>query len=340
MKKSTVLQLTGGTIIAGAGLYIFFRDVDAGMLLKEIKHTRLWIILAVFVLSPVSLFFRSLRWNLMLPSRPEVSRKGLFPLVMIGFMFNNIFPARIGEAVRAVLLWKRNRFTVMESVGSLLVERFIDTLVFSSFFFVPVFITGKMAVLYPWALTLAAGFSFALICFVLYLLFPGIFKVCTEKIIGIFPQKFAVRLNKVSAELFSSLDWMFSFRKVCGVLFYTILTAFSSVGMMFLLARGVSAFGFLESMFGVACAAFGAAIPLSPGYVGTLHTAVSGGLKIMGVGIEKAGAIAVLYHALGYISITSIGLYYFFSTRISLREINDAKQNMDAQKTENYGIQG
>ncbi|NLG15885.1 MAG: hypothetical protein GX556_00985, partial [Fibrobacter sp.] len=79
MKKSTVLQLTGGTIIAGAGLYIFFRDVDAGMLLKEIRHTRLWIILAVFVLNPVSLFFRSLRWNLMLPSRPEVSRKGLFP---------------------------------------------------------------------------------------------------------------------------------------------------------------------------------------------------------------------------------------------------------------------
>lgn len=265
----------------------------------------------------------------MLPSRPDTVRNGLFPVVMIGFMFNNIFPARIGEAARAVLLWKKNRFTVMESVGSLLIERFIDTLMYASFFFIPVFLTSSLSSLSLYAFLMASGVGVSILCFFIYLCFPGIFRVFVEKIIGFFPEKTRKRLIRLNEEFFSNLDWMFSFRKLCGVILYTILGSLCSIGVMFLLARGVEAFGFLESMFGVALAAFGAAIPLSPGYVGTLHSAVSGGLKIAGVGVEKAGAIAILYHAIGYISITAIGLYYFFSTRISLREINEAKQNLD-----------
>jgi len=329
VRKSTVFQLTGGLLIAGAGLYIFFRDVNPGILLKEIRQTKYWIILVSVILNPLSMWFRALRWELMLPSRPDTVRNGLFPMVIIGFMFNNIFPARIGEAARAVLLWKKNRFTVMESVGSLLIERFIDCLMYASLFFIPVFLTSSLSSLSFYAMLMALGVGISILCFFLYLFFPSVFRAFVEKIIGFFPEKMRKQLKKFSDEFFSNLDWIFSFRNVCGVILYTILGALCSIGVMFLLARGVEAFGFLKSMFGVALAAFGAAIPLSPGYVGTLHSAVSGGLKIAGVGVEKAGAIAILYHAIGYITVTVIGLYYFFSTRISLREINEAKQDLD-----------
>lgn len=169
MKKSTVFQLTGGLLIAGVGLYIFFRDVNPGILLKEIRQTKYWIILVSVILNPLSLWFRALRWELMLPSRPDTVRNGLFPVVMIGFMFNNIFPARIGEAARAVLLWKKNRFTVMESVGLLLIERFIDTLMYASFssflYFLPVLSLLFLSMLFLWLQVLVFRFSvFLFIC--------------------------------------------------------------------------------------------------------------------------------------------------------------------------------
>ena len=104
MKKSTIIQIAIGIVIAGAGLYIFLHDVSVVRLWIDLRTTPLWAIGGGIALTFLTLWLRSIRWNLILPRNSAASRKGFFGLVMISFMINNLLPARIGEAARVVSL--------------------------------------------------------------------------------------------------------------------------------------------------------------------------------------------------------------------------------------------
>ena len=328
MKASALLQIAAGLGVAAAGVWIFKRQVHPAEMLEQIRLMPLWKIALVVLLNPATLLLRSWRWKIMLPDRSGCSKRELFPLVTIGFMANNFFPARIGEAVRAALLWKRNRFTVAESVGSLLVERFLDVLVFLVFLFLPVFILPQLHQLFRYALLLAALFSGVITVFALYGARPQLVRSTVKLIVGKLPAGFQNRLVPVGRDLLSNLNWLFSVRKATAVAVLSFLTMFCQIGMLQTLGFGVERFGFFTSMFGIAFAAIGAAIPLAPGYVGTLHAMMLQGLGMAGIASDIAGAIVVVYHATGYVTIACMGLFYFFSLKLSIGDIRGAKKRI------------
>ncbi len=301
---------------------------------NQIKTTEWWIIAAVAALSPLSVWFRSVRWKIMLPEKNGSLKSGLFSIVMISFMINNIFPARLGEAARALLLWRKNKFTVAESIGSLVLERIFDSLAFLSFLFVPIFFIKGLEHLYLYGAICLSVFLITICGLVMYTIFPLFTKKKAQSALKLLPEKIQSKAGKFGSELISNLDWIFSFTKVIKVIVFSYLTLFCYVGMIWLLGIKIETFGFLDSMFGVAFAALGAAIPLSPGYVGTLHAMLLEGLKLLGVSMEKAGAIAVLYHAIGYIIVTVLGIYFFFVINISFKEIGNAKKEIGITKEE------
>ena len=135
MKVSRILQFAAGIGLAAFGLSIFFKNVDLHKLGYEIVSVNPLIAISCAILAVASLWFRALRWKIMLPSSRKAHKRGLFPIVAIAFMINNILPARLGEAARVVLLWKKNNYTAAQSIGSLILERMLDMLAFSSCFF-------------------------------------------------------------------------------------------------------------------------------------------------------------------------------------------------------------
>jgi uncharacterized protein (TIRG00374 family) len=146
-----------------------------------------------------------------------VKKKELFPLVTIGFMVNNFFPARIGEAVRALLLWKRNRFTIAESVGSLLVERFLDVWVFASFVCIPIFVLPQLSTLRGYAVFIAAGLTAVLVLFALYAWKNAFVKKIVNCIAQKAPVKIRAFLITTGKEVVSNLEWLFSFKRAVPV---------------------------------------------------------------------------------------------------------------------------
>lgn len=321
-----MIQISAGILIALAGVYIFLKNVKISELWGQIAATKIWVIAGVALLNPVTLWFRALRWKIILPSRSSVNKRGLFPVVVIGFMVNNILPARLGEAARAILLWKRHKFTITESVGSLILERCIDSLVFLSFLFLPIFFKQGLEHLSLYGFGLLAIFTTIVTCIAMYAFFPLLTKKISRNCVSILPEKIETKVLKLGKELLSNLDWIFSWQKVVSVLVLSYITIFVQAGMMWLLGFDLESFGLLDSMFGVAFAALGAAIPLSPGYVGTLHATLMQGLVLAGVSSEKAGAIAILYHAIGYIVVTVLGVWFFFAAKMTFKEIGKARE--------------
>jgi uncharacterized protein (TIRG00374 family) len=331
MKKSSLYQLCGGVVLAGAGLYVFLRDVSVSLLLKDLRSTPFPAVAAIAGLTLLSLWLRSLRWNLILPASPSASRRGLFGLIMIGFLVNNILPARLGEAARMLLLWKRNRFTVAESAGSVLLERIFDTLVYLSFFFVPALFLSPLRRLVPYAVPMACGAAAVLLALLFYAFLPAQSHVVGRALLRFFPLSWRNKVIVVCQELASNLDWMFSPGKCCAVIFLSVAIIACYPAMMMLLVRD-GAFGVLATLFSSACAAIGAAIPLSPGYVGTLHAVLKQGLELCGMDANRAIVVATLYHAIGYLTVTAVGFYYFLRLRISFKEIGKAREELNKEE--------
>lgn len=329
MRKVHLLQGAGGIMISALGLHIFFKNVNTTVLWKEICTTEKWIIAAVIMLNPLTIWLRSLRWKVMLPDVGLEKRKnGLFSITMIGFMINNLLPARLGEAARAVMLWKRNGFTVLESVSSLIVERALDTLIFSAFFFIPVLGKKSLSSLQPYATLMMIVFGISVVSLIVYSRCKAKALTVASKMLFLVPFSLKGRVEKIGRELVSNLEWTFSWRKTVWVIIYSILMMFCYVLMIYFLAWGVNTFDILDSMFGVSMAALGAAIPLSPGYIGTLHSSLLQGLQMVGVMENRAGAMAVLYHAIGYMTITGLGLMFLVSMKVSFKEIKQAKEEL------------
>lgn len=332
MKKSTFLQIGGAVVLVGASLYVFLKDVSISLLWKDLCSTPLWAVAACVGLTILTLWLRTLRWNLILPKSPSTSRKDLFGLVMIGFMVNNILPARIGEAVRMLLLWKRNRFTLAESVGSVLLERIFDILVFLSFFFVPALFLAKLRQLIPYAIPMACGAATALCGLIYYAFFPAQSRTLGKFILKFGPVSLRQKMLRIGKELTSNLDWIFSPGKCLAVVLLSIGMIACHPAMLLLLVRDHT-FGVLSGMFSAASAAIGAAIPLSPGYVGTLHAVLKQGLMLCGIETNSAIAVATIYHAIGYSTVMVIGLYYFLRLKISFKEIGRAKEEIDKEES-------
>jgi hypothetical protein len=330
MKKSHIVQIVIGLLLAGGGFYFFFTNVDVNKLWLNMITTPLWAIGSVVVLTVCTLWLRSIRWNVMLPQTRGASRRDLFGIIMISFMINNFIPARVGEAARMVLLWKRNNFTLGASIGSVLLERIFDTVVFLSFLFIPLFFLPALrgnSLAFKFALPLAGVVAAVLCVLVVYAVAPVWVKTVGARLLPFFPVKLRPKIIAVSHDLVSNLDWIFSPKKCFFVVVLSIATTLCHAVMMTLLANDRS-FGILSGMFGAASAALGAAVPLAPGYFGTLHAAVQKGLVMTGCEANKAGAIAAIYHSVSYLTVSIIGLYYFFKLKISFKDIGQAKQSL------------
>lgn len=322
-----------GLLIAGGGLYAFFRNVKLESLWTEMRATHVWVLLLMAALSILTLWFRSLRWRIILQAKTPAQHRGLFSLVMIGFMLNNILPARIGEVARGFLLCKRNGYSISESVGSLVLERFVDSVILGLFFALPVMFIPSLHMLIPYASMLLLGFCGVVLAFFLYSRFPAAMRALAQYFVKFLPLRLQARAKKIGSELITTLDWTFSFRKSIAFIVLSFCTTLCYSAILLVLGRETGAFSILDSLFGASCAALGAAIPLSPGFVGTLHAALLQGLTMVGVQVNRAGAMAILYHAVPYTTVTAVGIYFYFASNISFKEITRAKDELDKRDT-------
>jgi glycosyltransferase 2 family protein len=337
MKYSRFAQFAGGIALAIAGMAIFFQKVDIHKLGNELVSLNPLTVILVALLSVMTLLFRAWRWKIMLPDQEKASKRGLFPIVTIGFMVNNILPARLGEAARVLLLWKKNGYSPALSIGSIVLERFFDTLAFASCFFIPVFILGAMKTaavggtvggkslpLQAFALLFGAIFLGACLAVFLYARFPAWSRGRGKKLLRFVPLSFRGKAHAIGKDVLSNLDWVFSLKKVALMVMHTYCIMLCYAVTITVLAKEAT-FSVLHGLFAQAFAAMGAAIPLAPGYVGTLHAVLKQGLLLCGLSPEKAIATAILYHAIPYCTITLLGLYYFFKMRVSLKDISSMK---------------
>lgn len=134
--KKTHKQLLIGGLVSVLFLWLAFRRVPLSHLwafLKTINY--LWSLPLAFMLIG-SMYWRSIRWRLLLPPSRNIPPPRLFGPLIIGFGLNNVFPARAGEFLRPLALMKQDGVPFGEGMGTVVLERIFDGLMLILLFFV------------------------------------------------------------------------------------------------------------------------------------------------------------------------------------------------------------
>src|SRR5258707_12168381 len=119
---------------------LFIRLSVRGLKLNEfwgaVKQANYWWLIPGIAVYFVGVWVRAWRWHYLLKPIKEIPTRNMFPISTIGYMGNNIYPARAGEVLRAVILKRKEGVSVSASLATIIVERIFDGVVMLSFVFV------------------------------------------------------------------------------------------------------------------------------------------------------------------------------------------------------------
>ena len=103
-------------------LWWVLADVPFGEVLANIRQGNFLLLLASVSVATFGFFIRALRWKILLtPVRENTALRSRFAAVSIGFMANNILPARMGEFARAYAFSRLEPVTASAAFGTLVV---------------------------------------------------------------------------------------------------------------------------------------------------------------------------------------------------------------------------
>ncbi len=302
--------------------------------LRGLRLDQVWSVLAkanYWWLAPgVAVYFlavwaRAWRWHYLLRPLKPISTGTMFPIVCIGYMGNNIYPARAGELLRAYVLRRHESVPISASLATIIIERAFDGVVMLGFVFLNLGelsgLTGSsgfVGSIRSLALWGAALFLGAVLIFLLMAAFPQ----RSTRIVGWFidrlvPGRYRPGLVAVVDRFLGGLASLRSPADVAMVFVTSVVIWLLETGKYWFVMH---AFAFQVSFFALmlmnGIVNLATTLPSAPGYIGTFDAPGIALLGAYGVpGAVAAGYTLVLHGAL-WLPITVVGAYYF--TRESL----------------------
>jgi glycosyltransferase 2 family protein len=312
-----------GVAVSALLLWVAVRGVSVDEVVHQLRQVRpLWL-LPVLASIFVRFWLTAIRWQLLLRPAKRIAVHRLFAITMIGFMANNVLPARLGEFVRAYALGRSEALPASLPFATIVIERIFDG------FTLLVFLVGGLSFLRPSrALLWAAGLTCGLYLMVLV----ALLALRTGHGIGLLMAALTRLPERIGAPARRLLD---SFRAGLDVLGDTsalLGTAVLSIVIWVVNALGVEATFRAFSLDLPAYASFlllgviavALVLPSAPGYVGPFQAGTVQGLALLGVARETALSLSIVYHLCNYIPITIVGLAYLSALNLTLGELRTA----------------
>ncbi len=131
IQSRSKLYTVAAIILAGGLLYLALRHVSLVEVKQVVSNGKLEYLLVAFVLFAAGLSLRVYRWALITRNEPGVKYVRFsfaFWAYGIGSLANNLFPARAGDLLRAVITGQKTRFTTAEALATVVTERVLDAI--------------------------------------------------------------------------------------------------------------------------------------------------------------------------------------------------------------------
>ncbi|MEO5510708.1 MAG: lysylphosphatidylglycerol synthase transmembrane domain-containing protein [Longimicrobiales bacterium] len=321
-----------GIAISIAGLYWVFKGQDFGLIVSEVKQADPFYFSVATICATAVFWVRAWRWKSLLESvRPGTTFRSRFAATTIGFMGNNIFPARVGEFLRAVAISRTEKLPMVGCFTSIMLERMFDAFTVLGLLFLSM--TMPLPALRGAEEHTNRALLIGLVMLVMLVLLLG-FAIWPTRAVNFAERAVKPFPARVQRPIVDALE---AFLKGANALrnprllaragsWSIILWLVNGIGFWFAFKAFSLPFNLNAALFFQGLLVFGVAIPSGPGFFGVYE----GWAKIVLIGMWSAdettsNAFAIAYHIAGYIPVTVIGLYYASRLGISAKQAADSE---------------
>jgi uncharacterized protein (TIRG00374 family) len=301
---------SGTTIRAGIGIGVsilafalVFGSVDSQETLDVLCGAVPGWIVGVAILYSIDLAVRSYRWRRLLAPIQDVPFQRTLAYLLIGYLANNVLPARLGELVRCHYLGDREGISRTTALGTVVVERVVDIAVVVAIAALAILVLSVRGIVRD-AILVGGAIGILLIVGLAFLIaahrLPGADRVAAG--VAQWP-----RVWELLRRLREGLSVAGRPRTLVEVLILTCLAWSASILGFAAAGQAVS----VQLTIGQAAllasgTALAAAIPSGPASLGTFELAVVRICAVLGVAEARAFAMAILVHVT-IVALTSVG---------------------------------
>jgi hypothetical protein len=303
-------------------LWLALRRVEWRELPAIFRTIRLELLLPILASILVDHITRAFRWGIIL-GKEGIPFFNLYAGLILGNLFNNLFPARAGEVVRAMYLGRKGLARTSEAFGSVVMERFLDGIVIMTFIsltihWFPVSDTIRKAGYSAITFYLTVLVGILVLHFrrrwVKFLLQPVLQRLPTS-----WAEK-ATGLLETFSRGFSTLDHP---RSLVASIVGSYLSWGLSLLTIWLALQAFSLpFGIRETVLLITVLSLGAMIPSSPGMIGIYEFCCMIVLAdLLGQRQELAAAFGLFLHSFSYLVVLLLGIGVLVWENLSLKEL-------------------
>ncbi|MFA6033513.1 MAG: lysylphosphatidylglycerol synthase transmembrane domain-containing protein, partial [Myxococcota bacterium] len=272
-----------GIFVSIALLLLAFWNVDFNQLWVVVKSAKPLPILAVLLLNFGIIALKAWRWQLVINATKVVKFSSVIMTTLVGFMANNLLPARAGELVRIFALGKREGISKTTVLGTLALDRVFDGV-------------GMMAVLValPFMMETSERMRTITLWFVVIIaaLFALVIMLARQEQAGWvkhlpISDKWMALAEEMFLKLRDGFKTVNSFKLTTAVLVVSIGTWFVQALMVMLCLQsiGIDQFGIPQALFILMAINLAIIIPAAPGNFGTFEISAVVALGMLDKGI-------------------------------------------------------
>lgn len=313
MKRKITIYL--GLILSLGFIILIIKIVnfqDVIKALEKFNFNYLAILLALYLYGMV---IRTIRWRLLIKQSKDVSFWKVFSPLSIGFMVNNVLPAKIGEIVRAEYIARENRISRGFSLGTVFAERMFDTILVLIFLFGSIFFSKTLLNIIQaniWLLVILV----LIIALVLLILLS---RAVQQHLTSFLPKKYQGFMSGLMERTSKSVSFLRQKHLFFKISFLTVLIWLGIVLGYVLIFK---AFGLKIPVYGyfaiVSLGSIGMVIPSTSANIGVYDVIVMSAIMLFMVNKDTAFAIAAVAHALDIVPNILLGLIILVKDNLSL----------------------
>jgi uncharacterized protein (TIRG00374 family) len=320
-------------------LALFFSRIDIGETGEKLGEADYRLIVPAVLVYFVAVFFRALRWQYLLSPMGVFAIRRLYPVVVVGYMANNLLPIRLGEVVRAYYLGERERVSKTTALSTIAVERVFDGLTLLFFAAVVSMFLPLVGILQglgeragvPWvllALAMSMPFVVTIAIMVVASFSPPWLEGLVYRVTALLPARFRPKIKGLVHLFVEGLDVLKSPRRFLAVFLLSLPVWLVEALMYYIigLSFGLDAFFSPAEMAGVillvtATSNLATSIPAAGGGIGTFEVAAAATLTLLGAEGADAGAYTIVLHVALLLPVTLLGLVFLWVGNLSLARL-------------------
>ncbi len=305
-------QVTLSLAFAAGILFVLLRHIDLPAVASSLQSARADLLSVGYALMVFAYLLRGARWPIWeLGLRYWDSLR----LILIGFMANNILPARLGEILRAdctasKLMNGRGRTAVIASIVG---ERILDGFVLAVFGVAGLVHVPVNPQLHLAILVIASGFAVLASCLFLQRHFRSRIQRLLRAVHRIFPGHLTAFATEKVNYFLDGLVPLGTLPRISAALGLTVLIWGTEILSYFFIANAVAGgFDLWTAVLFLVAVNFASLFPFTIGGIGMIEATATVSLASAGLSPNLALAMVFLQHGGQYVFTTVFGAIFYF----------------------------